>query len=104
MANSPAGSILSKIYEKTKFRPDMVKERAILPNKDRCFVYQDYKMVNLLTSDQIFMIGGRSMANIFMGLSFMADRFFKKVWISQSLYDFNQVIYFRADKPRIGKE
>ena len=54
IVSSPTKNILGRIYEKTKLRPDMVNERAILEG-DRCLSGREPKMASLITSD-IFLV------------------------------------------------
>ena len=58
MANSPANNILGKLYQKTKFRADMTKERQLLQNESCLMPLIGFKMIKILKSD-IFVLGGR---------------------------------------------
>lgn len=54
--SSPTKNILSKIYEKTRLRPDMQAEREILGG-DRCLLFGSNKILRLLKPDFFIVFG-----------------------------------------------
>ena len=91
MADSPTRSILWKLYEKTRLREDMKREREVL-GKDRCLLSKDYKMGKLLESD-LFVAGERNVANVLMGAgASIVEGVVQKLWVSgKPIYELNNV-------------
>ena len=102
--SSPTKNILSSIfYEKTRLRPDMVEERAIL-GKDRCLFTRD-RMVTQLLDSEFYLFGERKLGTMLMGIPFLVGAMPKKLWLNErDIYEYNLVIYYNREKPRIGKE
>ena len=104
IASSPTKNILWRIFnEKTRLRPDMIKEREII-ERDRCLLFRDPKMIQLLRSD-IFLVGETTAGNLLMSSSYLFEEMSNKLWVNQrSFYEYNLVIYYNSDKSRIGRE
>ena len=104
ITSSPTKNILSRIfYEKTRLRPDMVEERAIL-GKDRCLITRDRLVMQLLDSE-FYLFGERKLGTLLMGVPLFVEAMPKKLWLNErDIYEYNLVIYHIREKPRIGKE
>ena len=82
---------LYKVYERTKLRPDMTKERAILET-ERCLVTRQHKMFYLLCSTNFVFIGERLMANLCLAAASMIEGIFKAAWLNErTIYEYRQV-------------
>lgn len=84
--SSPAKSILGVIYEKTRFRPEMVDYRELIG--DRCaltfdmFKFDMYaKMTKISTSKDIFIVGEQDFAQMVMSSISILRGFLKKGWV-----------------------
>ena len=103
IGSSSTKNILSRIlYEKTRLRPDMAKERELLKS-DHCLAERSPKLLSLFSSDNFFFVGERNMFHIFLTAFSLVDGFFNKLWIAEKIYEYNLVIYYNADKPTIGR-
>ena len=102
---SPAKSLLSRIfYEKTRLRPDMGKERAIV-KKDRCLIPRRPEVLDLMNSDLFILVAKTFVDFVLTSSSIMTGFFRNQMWISRKpIFEFNLVTYYNGDKPRIGKE
>ena len=102
--SSPTKNIMWRIFhEKTRLRPDMVKEREILED-DRCLLARNLeKLEKILKSTRIYLIADRRMIDLVLASSFIFENNIKKLWISQPLYEYNKVIYYHnGNNPTIG--
>lgn len=102
--SSPTKNIMWRIFhEKTRLRPDMVKEREILED-DRCLLARNLeKLEKILKSTRIYLIADRRMIDLVLASSFIFENNIKKLWISQQLYEYNKVIYYHnGNNPTIG--
>ena len=104
VVSSPTKNALTRIYEKTRLRPDMAAEKAAL-KKDRCLLnYGPIEITEILKSDRIFFVGERRIADLVLGAPFVFESMYKKLWVNgRNIFEFNQVIYFHKDKPRLGR-
>ena len=104
---SPTNNLLWRIFhEKTRLRPDMVKEREFV-NGDRCLLRQGPKLLNFMASDSFFLVIERGVANLLFSLSFMFKHVLKKLWANgKDIYEYNKMLYYslrhRENKERIG--
>lgn len=80
--NSPAKSILGMIYEKTRLKPEMEKERQMLG--DRCLLSLDLKMLKLAISKDVFLLGEQDAANLLFSAAYLVRGVFTKAWILES--------------------
>ena len=88
--NSPNKNILSRIYERTRFRPDMLKEKTLLKS-DRCLLTRDARMFQLLHSN-VFFLSERKAAELFLAVYFLGEAFFKLLWLNERrIYEYNKV-------------
>ena len=96
-------NLLWKIFhEKTKIRSDMKKENEIFPD-GRCLVgLIGFKILEIISS-KVFFVGDRRLADFFLSGTFFIEGSIKKIWISEKLYEYPQVIYYAAGKSMIGK-
>ena len=104
IVSSSTKNVLWRIFhEKTRLRPDMARERAILEN-DRCLLPSDYvKITKIMQISDIFIVGERTIANILLPSLYMLEGIFKKLWIPEKIYEYNQVVYYNRDKQWIGR-
>ena len=97
-------NILSILYEKTRLRPELAKEREII-GRDRCLIARDLsKIEKLLESTSIFFVGDRRQADLMLATSSMFAHLIPKLWISpKAIYEHPKVIYYQnANNPTIG--
>ena len=100
--SSPTKNILSRIFqEKTRLGPDMTKERELFEGEN-CLISRDYKMTQLFSSE-IFLVGERHTADLLMSTFEGFEGIFNKLWISETIYEYNLVAYYNGDKPEIGR-
>ena len=98
-------TVLSRIfYEKTRLRPDMAFERAILES-DRCLLSKHPKVFQLFDSP-VFIVGEKKGSNMLAAATrVLFEGNLKKVWSKErDIYQYNLVFYYNGDKPRIGEE
>lgn len=97
ITSSSAKNILAKIYEKTRLRRDMARERKLLKG-DRC-LFSSLAILELMTPDFFFVAPG-ILADFFLNLSFMLEKFFKRIWINSNkkIYEYNLVTYYTLRK------
>lgn len=87
-------------HEKTRLRPDMVKERELLSG-DRCLLSSSRRMFELLFSD-IFVVGERNAVNMLLALPLFVDDK-NKVWAGQKkFYEYPLALYYNVEKPWLG--
>lgn len=100
--SSPAGSILRKLYEKTRLRPDPVKERETL-GSDRCLITRDPFQVTNLGKLNVFFVGEKKLADFGFASSSLEGIDYK-FWVSKKpIHEYNHVIYHSPYKPTIGR-
>lgn len=88
--SSPPNNILHKIYEKTQLKPHMTEERALL--NDRCLIPRELKMAHLLSSNNLFFIGERQMANLVLTGASMIEGMYNALWLNErSIFEYPQV-------------
>lgn len=92
MIEQKTKNILWKFYEKTRFRPEHVRERELI-KKDRCLLARSASMFQLLRSP-VFFVSERKAAELFMSVSFLGDAFFRKIWLTKVRFDFEIVFPF----------
>ena len=92
--HSPTNSFLGRIFEKTRLRPEMEKERKILGG-NRCLMTQNpMAMAELIRSD-FFIMGSRSNANTGLVTFKMLDGFFKSLWLlAKPVHEYRLVVYY----------
>lgn len=107
IVSSPTKNILWRIFERTRLRPDMTREREILGG-ERCLFTRSPDMFQLLRSD-IFLVGERSAANLLFSAFYMAENLLNKLWFNENikLYEYNKVLYYslrqKENKERIER-
>ena len=88
--SSPPESLLGRIYEKSRLRPEMAHEKAIL-NRDHCVVGEAFLITKLMFSD-VFIAEIKSTMDIFFAASYGFGGIFKKLWISEKpIHEFRMV-------------
>ena len=72
------------------------RKRSLLPS--------DYvKITKIMQISDIFIVGERTIANILLPSLYMLEGIFKKLWIPEKIYEYNQVVYYNRDKQWIGR-
>ena len=104
IVSSRTKNVLRRIFhEKTRLRPDMARERAILEN-DRCLLPSDYvKITKIIQISDVFLVGERTLANLLLTSLSMLEGLLKKLWIPEKIYEYNNVVYYNRDKQWIGR-
>ena len=105
ISSSSVKNVLSKVYyEKTRLRPEMARERAILKS-DFCLLSIDSPLIYDLLNSDFFLFGERKGGNYLLANSFMFEKLFNRVWLNEKpVFEYNLVIYHNRDKgPRLGK-
>ena len=95
MVSSAPNSVLRRMYERTKLRTDMVRERQSL-GSNRCLITRQPAMIDLFSSN-IFILGERKMAALFATASSFIKGVFNRIWLNEkesSIFEFNQVKKF----------
>lgn len=81
---SPAKNILARIfYEKTRLRPDMLMEKAML-GSDRCLVSRDPAKLSKITKSDVYLVGGAHIFQVNPDCSFSVQTSF----LERKLLDF----------------
>ena len=62
-------------------------------------IIDDYHLIDYSTFSTFFKFKA---ADHFLGMFFMVEEIFKRIWMSEKLFEYNRVIYFNPDKPRLG--
>lgn len=111
VTSSPEKSFLGKIFEKTKFGPEMKEEQKLFG--ERCLLTFDMSnesmytnMLKLASSPYVFMVGEQDAAHLVMSTISLLRGYFKKAWVLEdAIYPYNLVFYHNPDKRRrIGWE
>ena len=98
-ASAPPKSTLWRIFhEFSRLRPEMMKERAILGN-DQCLLPKHPRVLDLF-SGEIYLVNERWPI---LASMFMFESIFKKMWLSEKIYEYSQFYYYNGDKARIGR-
>lgn len=98
ITTSPNRDILTEIFEKTRLKPEMAKERSLLKG-ERCLLTKDPEILDLMTPDFFFVAPG-VLLDMFLNFSFMLPKFFKRIWINSNVKDYNLVLYYSLRKKR----
>ena len=103
LASSSAKSILGKIFEKTRLRPEMKDEQEILG--DRCLLTFNSNMLKLIVSENVFLVEEQDTGYGLFSAAYLIRGVFTKIWmLEDSVYSHNLVFYFNLDKMTIGWE
>ena len=103
ITDSPAKSILGVIYERTRFRPDMKKERQLYG--DRCWLTTDQKSLKMGHTKDILLIGEQDTTNLIWSTAYLFRGLLSTGWMLQdAVYPHNLLFYYNPTKPRIGRE
>ena len=103
IATSKTKNILSRIYsEKTLLRSDMVAERNFIKG-EHCFVPKDPQIFQLFGQSDVFLVGERTVGNLFLSIPNLLTGFVNQLWFNQRpIFEFNLAIYYDRDKPELG--
>ena len=103
---SPVRNTIWKIYENTRLKPGMDKEREIVQNPDRCLISEKSRLTKLMSSNVVF-VGEKTSGNLLMSASFLFAGMFNKWWVTEKntegVEGYNQVIYLNGKKPSLAR-
>lgn len=89
---SPSENVLTRIYSKTRLTADMPKDRYLFA-EDRCLLNREITKMKKILEKDIFVIGGRRTADLVLTMIFLFEDIFKKLFISDSIYNYPQVSF-----------